>query len=96
VDGIRAPYISHVYDQDRFYKFGNVPLTTTQQRDIITLQAMQPMQTLPQPLARNLQVAVTEDAYRRLKVQAAKDDSSMGRVISELAETHLLPVADAA
>jgi hypothetical protein len=57
---------------------------------------MQPMQTLPQPLARNLQVAVTEDAYRRLKVQAAKDDSSMGRVISELAETHLLPVADAA
>ncbi len=60
---------------------------------------MQPMETLPQqlePLSRGFQVSVTEDAARRIKVEAAKRNSSPGRVISELAAEHLPSVEDAA
>jgi hypothetical protein len=55
---------------------------------------MQPMETLPQPLSRNLQVSVTEEAAQRIKVEAAKRDTSPGRIISELAAKHLPVVAD--
>ncbi len=60
---------------------------------------MQPMEKVPQqqePLARGLQVSVTEDAALRIKVAAAKRNSSPGRVISELAAEYLPSVEDAA
>jgi hypothetical protein len=50
---------------------------------------MRPMPTIPQPLSRNIQVPVTEDAYRRIKMEGARRDIPMGRVISNLAEEHL-------
>lgn len=61
-------------------------------------QQMQPMETVSQqePLSRNLQVSVTEDAAQRIKVEAAKRNTSPGRVISKLAAEHLPAVTEAA
>ncbi len=46
------------------------------------------------PLDRPLQVSVTKEAAARIRVEAAKRDTSQGRIISALALKHLAPIED--
>lgn len=54
--------------------------------------SMQPMETVAQPLSRSLQVNVTEDAFLRMKLEAARRKTSMGKLISELISEQLPPI----
>jgi hypothetical protein len=47
-------------------------------------------------LDKRLQVLITSDAYRRIKMAAAKEDLTLGQVVTWLAEMHLPSVEAAA
>jgi hypothetical protein len=67
------------------------PLTQWNHGRILIL-SMQPMETVAQPLSRSLQVNVTEDAFLRMKLEAARRKTSMGKLISELIAEQLPPI----
>jgi len=49
-----------------------------------------------QPLVKNLQVRLTKDAHRRIKIAAAANETPPGRLLSDLVEKHLpaVPAAE--